>query len=912
MNLQIPFKHTISDEVNTTPYILPIQNIALGSLKSVGGKAENLSRLINVGFPVPDGFCVTTAAYEIVASNPTVQSVMAELQNWNGLPDGEYQNLSVNARKALLSAPLPPKLEADIRRAYTQMDPDHKLPVAVRSSATAEDLPEASFAGLQDTYLNISGSDQVVASVRACWSSLWSDRAIAYRAGTQHANGVELAVVVQRLVPAVTAGVLFTANPLTGRRHETVIDAAWGLGEAVVSGLVVPDHFVIDTEENTILERSLGSKQVAIYMNPKGGTQTEQVNLDHNDFCLDDRQIFQLVELGNQIAAAFGQPQDIEWVIDQNAKIWVVQARPITTLYPLPSAMANSESLQAHYSINASQGMERPFTPLGESLFRLLVSSVASFAGFPPADRYVGPSFLSEAGGRLFLNISKALRHKIARTIVLGMVEIAESRAGAALAQLAQDPRFAFQPDSLVSFARRGLSFFIRARLPVYVLQSLIHPKGTVARVARLRSFFENQVHSQDPLDHAGIFTDIDHLFSVQSVRRLLGIMPSVLLPGMILRGVVGKLLKGKASAKEIEEVFQSAPDNPTMTMNLSLGELANLVRALPDLEALFSRSSPAEMAVAYHNRGLPTVFQDALAGFLHVHGHRCATELDGGLARWSEDPTPIFAILTGYLQAGARRSDTIFSEGSHQAELLIAELSSRARGPLTAAIVRLCLKRARILQGQREMPRFYIALLLAKTRDLLGPLGKQMVTSGRLADRNDLNFLSLQEIQALCGGAALPENFGQRRSLYDREVRRRAPPALLLSDGSQPESASFDKSLEVTAEVLVGIAASRGVVGGRARIIFDPQAARLEPGDILVAPSTDPGWTPLFLIAGGVVMETGGPMAHGAIVAREYRIPAIVAVPSATSLIRDGQLIRVDGTQGRVWLRPLKEPDRH
>src|SRR5215210_6324295 len=354
--------------------VLSFGDVDRTALPIVGGKAANLGELTRAGLPVPPGFCVTTAAYELVAGDAGLRWILDDLAGTPPEDAARLAELAAAARVALLAAPVPQEITEAIGEAYRGLG-DGDEPVAVRSSATAEDLPTASFAGQQDTYLNVVGTEALVEAVRSCWASLWTDRAVSYRAsnGIDHA-GVRLAVAVQRMVEAEVAGVLFTANPLTGRRRQAVIDASPGLGEAVVSGAVNPDHFVVDTATGEIVERSLGDKRVAI--RAEAGGRTRRVELAENgETSLTDAQIRALAKLGARVEAHYGEPQDTEWAIDTDGKLWLLQARPITTLFPLPAdAPTRDDDLRVYFSFSVAQGVYRPLTPMGLQTFHLVFS----------------------------------------------------------------------------------------------------------------------------------------------------------------------------------------------------------------------------------------------------------------------------------------------------------------------------------------------------------------------------------------------------------------------------------------------------------------------------------------------------------------------------------------------------------
>ena len=311
--------------------VLDFANIDGDALAAVGGKAANLGVLTRAGLPVPAGVCVATEAYRQVAASAGLDALLAALASTPTTDIARLASLAGEARASMLAAPVPDPVARAVVAGYARLGVD--APVAVRSSATAEDLPFASFAGQQDTYLNVVGPDAVLDAVRRCWASLWTDRAVAYRAtgGIDHRN-LRLAVVIQRMVDVETAGVLFTANPVTGHRRQAVIDANPGLGEAVVSGVVNPDHFVVDTSSGEILERRIGDKRVVIRARPGGGTDRVERPAGASEACVTDGQVRALAALGDRVEAHYGAAQDIEWAFDVKGKLWLTQARPITTL----------------------------------------------------------------------------------------------------------------------------------------------------------------------------------------------------------------------------------------------------------------------------------------------------------------------------------------------------------------------------------------------------------------------------------------------------------------------------------------------------------------------------------------------------------------------------------------------------
>jgi phosphohistidine swiveling domain-containing protein len=886
-------------------FVLSLDAIDSTLLPIAGGKAANLGELIHAGFSVPPGFCVTTAAYTRVSAE--LAPLLAEL---NALQRGDVArraDLAAAARRALEEAPVPPAVAEAITAGYLALkngSGGEPIPVAVRSSATAEDLPYASFAGQQETYLNIVGVESLLPAVRHCWASLWTERAVSYREslGLDH-RAVSLAVVVQRMIDAQVAGVLFTANPLTGKRHQAVIDASPGLGETIVSGAVNPDHFAVTTPTGEIVERRLGDKRLLVQALAGGGTQHIEREAQSDSACLSDDQIRALAEQGARVEAHYGAPQDIEWAIDASGVPWLLQARPITTLFPLPAeAPSTDEAPHAYLSLNVQQGTHLPSTPMGLSALRLLASSMATFLGFPPRDRVQGPGFVTEAASRPYIDVTAALRNSFGRMMLLRSMEEAETHAAAIFQQLAADPRFSLVPAPRLRFFCTAARLLMRTRLPWHLFRALLSPRAGRERLLRLERALRDAGKVEASVSSADRLAAVEQLF-FDSTVRLLNTASSAMVAGMEAFALASTLLGDLASVGERQGVLRGLPSNPTTEMTLSLWALSQQVHANPATATLVRDTPPARLADDYRNGHLPLLLQQGLADFLATYGHRSVAELDLGMPRWSEDPTYILGILASLLQLHKRAlsPDAQYRQAAQEAEALVAELTGRARRKswLRGLLVGFCLSRARALMGLREMPRFCLALLLARARTLLWPVGEELAQAGRLEQAEDIFFVTLPEAHEALSGTDLRVTVRERRAIYQQELARRHVPLVLLSDGTAP-SGKLHAAASAQA-TLTGTPASPGIVTAPARVILDPAGGRLEPGEILVAPSTDPGWTPLFLTAGGLVMETGGSMSHGVIVAREYGIPAVVGLPGATERIPTGSRITVDGSAGTV-----------
>ncbi len=887
-----------------SPLVVPLSRVDRTWLPVVGGKAASLGELIRAGFPVPEGFCVTTAAYTLLSASAGLEAWLEALTT-TGVEDAARRTeLAAAVRTALLQAPVPVRVAEAITQAYQELGRRAAVPVAVRSSATAEDLPSASFAGQQETYLNVVGIEALLTAVQRCFASLWTDRAVSYRTHLGlDPRSVRLAVVVQRMIEASVAGVLFSANPLTGKRREIVIEANPGLGEAVVSGATNPDHFVVKTTTGEIVERRPGDKQVVIRATVDGGTQRAEQARARAEACLSDAQVRALAALGAQVEAYYGAPQDIEWALDASGHVWLTQARPITTLFPLPpEAPSTDEDLRVYLSFNVQQGTYLPSTPMGLSALRMLASSVLTYLGFPPRDRMQGPRFVTEAASRLFVDVTAALRNSFGRQLLLRSMEEAESHAAAIFHQLETDPRFSLVRMPRLPFFRAAVSLLIRTCMPWSLFQSLLVPRTGRERLQRLERMLRDESEVEVPTDPAECLAEARQLFFDTTMRKLHS-ASSAMVAGMLAYTQACTLLGDLASEGELQAVLRGLPSNPTTEMNHVLWALSEQVHADAATARLVRDTPPARLAADYRDGTLPPLLQDGLADFLATYGHRSVAELDLGAPRWSEDPTYVLGLLASYLQLQdlALSPDAQYRRAAAEAEAMVAELTRRAKREswLRGLLACFFLDRARALGGLREVPRFLLTLRLSRARVLLWPVGEELARAGRLEQAADIFSITLPEAHAALAGADLRAAVSERRAIFEQELARRHVPLVLLSDGTEP---SVEPAVAATAQAaLRGTPASPGVVTALARVILDPYGVHLEPGEILVAPSTDPGWTPLFLTAGGLVMETGGSMSHGVIVAREYGIPAVVGVPGATERIPTGSRITVDGTSGTI-----------
>ncbi|MEV4198883.1 PEP/pyruvate-binding domain-containing protein [Micromonospora globbae] len=795
--------------------VIALTELTPGTTDLVGGKAAGLGELVRSGERVPEGFCVTTAT-----------------------PASEA---------------LP---EAEIVAAY------HRLgggPVAVRSSATAEDLPDASFAGVQDTILGVEGDADLLAAVEKCRRSLHAARAVAYRDAHGIDQEVRMAVVVQRMVDAATAGVLFTANPVTGCRTEMVVEAAAGLGTAVVDGAGDVDRYVLDGTPG-----------------PERGVLTRA-------------QLDELREVGERLQRRLGAPQDVEWAYDRQGVLWLLQSRPITTLFPLPPA-TDDPAPRVYLEFGHVQGMLRPATPMGMSTLKALIAAMVASLGLRVE--------ITDIGGRLYGDLTDLARDPFARKRLVKLMAVDFGpRAQAVMERVLADPRFAPRRRGRTRRAGGGQSARTAVRALTGVTRALARPDA-----ARARLFRELDRLAAESVTPPGLHTAADRLRFVRAQDPSAGpddiVWPIV--AGMLAAALPGPLLAGVADRDEINTVLGGMPHNVTIEMDLALWRVTE--RARPHRDLLLT-TAPGDLARRYRDGTLPDI---GLAEFLDRYGHRAVAEVDLGVPRWDEDPAPVFAMIANYLRLTdpEQAPDRRFARAAATAEARLEELVARARRrrPVRGRLAGFLLRRARSLAGLREAGKFAGLYRLREMRRQLLLIGAELADTGLLDRPEDVMFLTLDEVAtAVHERADHRETAAARRAVHRRELRRRRVPVALLSDGTDLEVALAPATAPDGA--LRGVGASAGVATGRARVVHDPATAHLEPGEILVAPTTDPGWTPLFLTAGGLVTETGAVMAHGPTVAREYGIPAVICVPDATRAIRTGDLVTVDAAAGTVTI---------
>jgi pyruvate,water dikinase len=902
--------------------LIPI-NSPYATLESVGGKAMNLARITIAGFPVPDGFFIPTSCYrDFIEDHDLKPKIDAALRNMDPASPEDLNAASTEIRSHFVRYDISKELITGIETGWHLLG---SVPVAVRSSATAEDLPGMSFAGQQDTYLNIVNPPALLEAVVKCWSSLWTARAIGYRTRNKLSNDdLSIGVVVQAMVMSESSGVMFTANPLTGSREETVIDATWGLGEALVGGYVEPDHYVVASDKS-IKSISLGGKSLIITPSEVGGVVAQDTAPSHRQ-AIPDSAILELAELGDQITGLFDFPQDIEWGYistqpgDDTAggDIYILQSRPITTLFPVPVGM-DPEPLKTMFGFHIVQGITEPLTPIGQDTMKLVLTGGGQI--FKLGYTIETQTAFYVAAERLWINIAAVFKSPIGHKVIPRIFKSLDPGSGGAIQVLLKDPRLTpgHQRPSLRSIRRfAGFMLPFLAR----VIRTLKNP---AIRRDEVIQAFEGRISETMAAETSSGEMWINYSRRIKLLNDAKDLFPEFVIPiGVppIVAGMVsffGILERFSREVGDVTgdpqfntlhlEIARGLPHNVTTEMDLNLWATAQTLQADPDSAEAFEKTSAADLSEAYMQEGLPTKAQYAVARFLGKYGARGLGEIDIGRPRWREDPTHIMQVLQSYLNISDpfMAPDVVFERGSQAAgeaaEKLIAAVQNLPGGWLKTRLVRFAVDRYRMLAGMREAPKFFAIRMMGIIRQGLLQSGQDFVDAGLLKDPDDLFFLYIRELNEISVQKRFPEDIAdritERQKNREREMLRRQIPRMLLSDGTafyggvqSPDKNSTD---------IVGDPVSPGLVEGIVRVIFDPLKVQLEPGEILVCPGTDPAWTPLFLAAAGLVMEVGGMMTHGSVVAREYGIPAVVGVHQATSRLETGQRVRLDGNTGII-----------
>ncbi|TNP14825.1 phosphoenolpyruvate synthase [Bacillus tropicus] len=862
-------------------FVLDFQEIEKGQLSLVGGKGLNLGELSNIqGIQVPEGFCVTTVGYEkAIEQNEELQTLLQQLTKLKREDRAQIGEMSKEIREVIMAVQIPSDVVEAVAHYLSRFGNEHAY--AVRSSATAEDLPYASFAGQQDTYLNIIGKEAILQHVRKCWASLFTERAVMYRMqnGFEH-NQVSICVVVQKMVFPEASGIMFTADPITASRKILSIDASFGLGEALVSGLVSADNYKV--KEGKIVDKVISTKKVAIYALKVGGTETKQINSAQQKIqTLSEQQILQLAQIGRQIEAYFGCPQDIEWCLVDNT-FYIVQSRPITTLYPIPEE--NDGENHVYISVGHQQMMTDAMKPLGLSFFLLTTNAP-----------------MRKAGGRLFVDATQRLASPASRDYLINTLGKSDPLIRDALTTVVERDNFItlLPDDEKQKSVGKGVP-------PVSTQPEIENDPAIVTELiqnseASLEELKENmQLKSGvDVLDF--ILEDIQQLkkvlFNPQSI--------AVIMAGMNASTWINEKMEQWLGEKNAaDNLSQSVQNNITSEMGLALMEVADVIRPYEEVIAYLQHvENDSFLDELVQFKGGEKA-REAIDAFLNKYGMRCSGEIDITKTRWSEKPTTIIPMILNNIRdfeygASKRKFEEGLQEALKKEEELVDRLQQLPDGQQKVEETKRMIRNIRNFIGYREYPKYGMINRYFIYKQALLKEAEQLVQSGVIHEVDDIYYLTFEELHEVVRTKKLNYDLIHKQKNDYKLYEKLTPPRIMTSDGEIITGKYKRENLPVDA--IAGLPVSSGLVEGRARVILNMEDANLEEGDILVTAFTDPGWTPLFVSIKGLVTEVGGLMTHGAVIAREYGLPAVVGVENATKLIKDGQRIRVHGTEGYI-----------
>ncbi|WP_044796863.1 phosphoenolpyruvate synthase [Bacillus cereus] len=862
-------------------FVLDFQEIEKTQLFLVGGKGLNLGELTNIqGIQVPEGFCVTTVGYEkAIEQNEELQTLLQQLTKLKMEERAQIGEMSKKIREVIMAVEIPTDVVEAVAHYLSRFGNEHAY--AVRSSATAEDLPHASFAGQQDTYLNIIGEEAILQHVRKCWASLFTERAVTYRMqnGFEH-NQVSICVVIQKMVFPEASGILFTADPITSNRKVLSIDASFGLGEALVSGLVSADNYKV--KEDEIVEKVIATKKLAIYGRKEGGTERKKIAPNQQKLqTLSEQQILQLASIGRQIEAYFGCPQDIEWCLAHNT-FYIVQSRPITTLYPIPEE--NDGGNHVYISVGHQQMMTDAMKPLGLSFFLLTTNAP-----------------MRKAGGRLFVDATQQLASPASRNYLINTLGKSDPLVRDALTTIIERDNFiTLLPDDekekIVSKNKQLANSQPEIENNPAIVTNLI--QNSEASIKELKRNMQMK-SGVDVLNF--ILEDIQQLkkvlFNPQSI--------AVIMAGMNASAWMNEKMEQWLGEKNAADTLsQSVQNNITSEMGLALMDVADVIRSYPEVITYLQHVENENFLDEIVQFKGGEEARDAILTFLNKYGMRCSGEIDITKTRWSEKPTTIIPMILNNIRdfeygASKRKFEEGLQEALKKEEELVNRLQHLPGGKQKVEETKRMIRNIRNFIGYREYPKYGMINRYFIYKQALLKEAEQLVQSGVIHEVDDIYYLTFEELHEVVRTNKLDYELIQKQKNDYKLYEKLTPPRIMTSDGEIITGKYKRENLPDDA--IVGLPVSSGVIEGRARVILNMEEANLEEGDILVTAFTDPGWTPLFVSIKGLVTEVGGLMTHGAVIAREYGLPAVVGVENATNLIKDGQRIRVHGTEGYI-----------
>ncbi|MFZ0594500.1 MAG: PEP/pyruvate-binding domain-containing protein [Bryobacteraceae bacterium] len=871
-----------------TPLIVNLCERAAQPLSLVGGKAKNLMRLAETGASVPAGFCVTTQAYRTFVARNGLEHVIADSVREIQDSDESARAASRRIQQAFLSGILPTDVLDAIRKHYEQLSVRHAegLPVAVRSSATAEDLSDASFAGIQTTVLNVRGLGPVIDALRSCWASLWTQQAISYRSRKRITDSdLAIAVIVQKMIPSRVAGVLFTIEPVTGNRDCLTVEACWGLGEALVSGNTIPDHYELDRATFRLRYQIYGRQDQAVECAEEGGTRIARVReTERRDPCLSAEQLAYLARTGLAIEKYFGSPQDIEWAIDANRaksrsgfeNIYFLQSRPITVLRPHSGSSAQAEPWESPVSgaiwVRQSGGVVEHLPAPASPLFATgqlplicdrLDAQCPEMGVVTPAPTY---------------------------TLINGyFYNRSDYRVG---------PGALLLPVNYWRAARKGARDWRARYLP-----------GQLAAIAAASRFDLSGASISQLLRH------IQKLFSMNARAWDNAVRASrtYVLTEPLFRRLFESLIRPITGGDAV--TYLRGFESQTMAGEQVQWELARSARALPRVSERIRKYQAEEAWQRISADPSCRHWVEQFSEFCELYGHANASH-DYLQATMADDPAKGLQSIRIRLESESENPQERQSRLALERETATAQaLAKLQKHRLRKALFQWALSWAQKGASTREDIFFFALRGWPLARRAIVQLGKALVEVGVLACREDIFFLTWDELEAAAaseGSGNWQAKVAERRARHELRTSLTPPPRIPAGSPSTVRKRVIarlkkyivGRGTTSTDGFLWGAPVSPGIVTGHARIICSvEELGRLEPGNILITRAATPEWTSTFGVAAGLVTDVGGPLSHSSIIAREFGIPSVMGVRIATTAIAEGQLVTIDGTKGSIQL---------
>lgn len=861
-------------------YIFNLQDLDSTKLPLVGGKSANLGELAKIeGIHVPDGFCISTEAYkELNEGTPQINELLHQLSLLKVEQREAISTLSAAIRKAIKVIAIPGAIKDEVVQLLTRFGENNAY--AVRSSATAEDLPTASFAGQQDTYLNIIGKEEIIKHISKCWASLFTDRAVTYRIqnGFDHRK-VYLSVVIQKMVFPQVAGIMFTADPVNGNRKVVSIDASFGLGEALVAGLVNADNYKV--RAGVVIDKNISTKKLAIFALQHGGTKEQEIEpARQNSQALSDEQIIQLEHIGRIIETHFGRPQDIEWCLVDD-RFYIVQSRPITTLFPVPEV--NDQENHLYVSVGHQQMMTDAMKPLGLSFYQMIAGA-----------------HMRTAGGRLFVDLTKGVATPSGRDNLLNVFGQSDPLIRDALETVLERHNFIpLLPDDGKEF---GL---IKSHKGMSAADIQTQAGNDAGIVAVLIEKSEDEIETLKQNIQAKTGVELFDLIRNEVVLSKQGQTErlNIIMAGMNAAFWINNQMKEWLGEKNAADTLaQSVPYNITSEMGLALLDVADVVRPHAEVIEYLQQEHDDNFLDELSTIKGGQETREALIRFLNKYGMRCAGEIDITKTRWVEKPGTLAPLILSNIKnqepgASKRKFEQGLQEAWKKEQEILERLAILPDGEQKVKETKQMIDLLRNLSGYREYPKYSMVNRYFIYKQAMLKEAAKLLQAKVIHEIEDIYYLTFAELRDVVSNHTLDYQLINKRKEEFKTFEKLTPPRVITSEGEMVSGRYKRENLPAGA--IIGLPVSSGTIEGRARVILNMADANLEEGDILVTTFTDPSWTPLFVSIKGLVTEVGGVMTHGAVIAREYGLPAVVGVENATKIIKDGQRIRVNGTDG-------------